>query len=90
MLIKNQKYVLHSLYVIYFMSLKLIKTTQKFLLFCNLLGVLIKKVLIKILNLSFIQCISLKFFKSTQNCLLFSNLLGSSYKYKSAYKKLKQ
>ena len=74
------------------MSLKLIKTTQKFLLFCNLfiVGVLIKKVLIKILNLSFIQCISLKFFKSTQNCLLFSNFLGSSYKYKSAYKKLKQ
>ena len=31
MLIKNQKYVLHSLYVIYFMSLKLIKNHPKIL-----------------------------------------------------------
>ena len=75
MLIKNPKYVLHS-----FMSLKLIKTTQKCLIFRNLLGVLTNKVLINIPNLFFIHFISLKFFETTRKCLVFSNLLGSSYK----------
>ena len=62
---------------IHFMSFKLIKTTQKCLIFWNLLGVLINKVLIKIPNLSFIHFISLKFLKTTQK--YFFDLLSSSY-----------
>ena len=62
---------------IHFMSLKLlIKTTQKCLIFWNLLGVFINKVLIKNSKF-FLYCL---FFETTQKCLLFSNLLGSSYK----------
>ena len=51
MLIKNVKYVLHSLYALKTHP-KTTKTTQKCLIFWNLLGVLINKVLIKIPNLS--------------------------------------
>ena len=48
---------------ILFMSLKLIKATQKCLIISNLLSVLINKVLIKIQNLYLIHFISLKFLK---------------------------
>ena len=68
--------------LIHFLSLKLVKTIQKCLIFLNLLGVLRNKIFIKIPNLSFIHFISLKFFVATQKCKLFSNLLGSSYKKK--------
>ena len=65
---------------IHFMFFKLIKTTQKCLIFWNLLGALLKKSLKRIPNLSFIHFVSLKFFKTTQKYLLILNLLGSSYK----------
>ena len=62
---------------IHFMPLKpLIKTTQKCLIFWNLLGIFINKVLVK---KSKFMLYSL-FFETTQKCLLFSNLLGSFYK----------
>ena len=60
---------------IHFMPLKLIKTTQKCLIFWNLLGACINKVLIQ--NSKFF---SLKFFETTQKSLLFLNLFGSYYK----------
>ena len=65
---------------IHLMSLNLDKTTQKCSIFWNLLDVLMIKVLIKILNLSFIHFFSFKYFGTIQKCLLFPNLLGSFYK----------
>ena len=74
---------------IHIMSLKPIKTTQKCLIFWNLLGALTNKVLIK--NSKFIlhSLYFLEVFKTTKNCLLFSNLLVVLIN-KSAHKKLKQ
>ena len=74
---------------IHIMSLKLIKTIQKCLIFWNLLDALTNKVLMK--NCKFIlhSLYFLEVFKTTKNCLLFSNLLVVLTN-KSAHKKLKQ
>ena len=62
---------------IQFMSFNLlIKTTQKCLIFWNLLGGFINKLLIK--NSKFI--LYSLFFETARKCLLFLNLLGSIYK----------
>ena len=50
---------------IHFMSLKLIKTTQKCVIFWNLFGALLNKVLMKNSKLSFIHFISLRFIETT-------------------------
>ena len=69
------------MFLIYFISLKFMKTIQKCLIVWNLLGALINEVLIK--NSEFILFsffFTLIFFETIQKCLLFSNLLGSYYK----------
>ena len=73
---------------IHFMSFKLIKTTQKCLIFCNLLGVLINKVLIK--NSKFILH-SLHFLKIFKNHpKIFFRFIKQFLYIKVLIKKLKQ
>ena len=66
---------------IHFMSFKLIKSTQECLIFWNLLGVLVNKMLIKFSKFNFHSIYFLEIIRNhPKKFVFFPNLLGGSYK----------